>query len=112
MMIFSRGFCIQIAPTVRRTDTIPGLDVEAGHEFLARRGVVAEHAQHPAGDQRHPMLVHAARGHAAMGGLDDDGDALRLHHLVAHVGDLRGHPLLGLLTPDLSVYDSLMLVYS
>ena len=45
---------------------------------------------------RHAALVHAARGHAFVRGLDHHADAARLQHVVDAVGDLRGHLFLHL----------------
>src|SRR6185312_14139747 len=65
-------------------------------ELAARRGVVAEGAEQAARHHRDARLVDAARRHALMRRLDDDGDALGLQHLAQGVGDLRRHLLLDL----------------
>ena len=67
-----------------------------GQEFAARLAVVAEGAQHAAGHHGDVGLVHAARGHALVRRLDDDGDAARLQHFLQRVGDLRRELLLDL----------------
>src|SRR3954464_1525886 len=65
-------------------------------QLLARQRIVAEHAEHAAGDEIGPGLVRAARGHAVMRRLDDDPDTFGPQHIVDRVGDLRGHLLLDL----------------
>src|SRR5690349_22453371 len=77
------------AASVRSVPT-PGAPSEPAqaHELGARRAVVAEHAEHGAGDHGDAGLAHPARGHAAVLGLDDDGDAARQEHVVDGVGDL------------------------
>src|SRR4051812_8335232 len=59
------------------TDAKPASIASPRHsqKFLAGQRVVAKAAQHAAGDEIGVQLVHAARGHAMMRGLDDDADA-------------------------------------
>ena len=48
------------------------------------------------------MGAYAAPGHAAVAGLDDDGDAQRLQIVPYALGDLRGQPLLNLQAPGIA----------
>src|SRR5579859_3699763 len=65
-------------------------------ELAARDLVGAEVAQHGRRHHRNSGLVHAARRHALMRRLDDDGNASRLQNVLDGVGDLRVHFLLHL----------------
>jgi hypothetical protein len=67
-----------------------------GKEFLAKLRVVAEAAEHAAGDQIGVVLVHAACSHAVMRRPYDDADAQRLEHIIDSVGNLRGQLFLDL----------------
>src|SRR5882672_3420763 len=73
-----------------------GRPTDHGQEFAAGLAVVAEGAQHAAGHHGDVGLVHAARGHALVRRLDDDGDATRLQDVLQGVGDLRRELLLDL----------------
>ncbi len=53
--------------------------------------------------RRRARLLDAAAGHAAMAGLDDDGDAKRMEHGLDRVGDLRRHPFLDLQPPGVDL---------
>ena len=75
---------------------VAALDVDEAQELRARAGVGAECAEHFAGDHGHAALVHAARRHALMNGVDDHADAARLEHLVDAGCDLRGELFLHL----------------
>ena len=68
-------------------------------KLLPRRRIVAEAAEHAARHEVGAVLVHAARRHAVVRGLDDDADPLRLEHVVDRVGDLRRQLLLDLQPP-------------
>src|SRR5882724_6173039 len=67
-----------------------------GEKLAPRRRVVEEGAEHGARHHADPRLVDAARRHALMRRLDDDGNALGLQDLAQRVGDLRRHFLLDL----------------
>ena len=60
------------------------------------RGIVAEGAEHLAGDHRHAALVHAAGGHALVAGIDHHRHAGRLQGFLDALGDLRGELFLHL----------------
>ena len=83
MYLASSGRSAPTGPRVR----------SGGHaeEFLAGQRVVAEAAQHAAGDQVGAGLVHAAGSHAMMHRLDDHADALRLEDVIYGIGNLRRH---------------------
>src|SRR6185312_13307293 len=80
----------------RRYSVPEAVDADELQEFHPRARVVAEHAKHLAGDHGHATLVHAARGHALVRGVDDDGDAGRLQVVLDALRDLRGQRLLHL----------------
>ena len=80
------------------------LNIETGHEFLARRRVVAKTSQHSARNKRHPVLMHAPGGHASVGCLYDHGDPLRLQHFLNDVGDLSRQSFLNLKSPGEGVH--------
>ena len=63
-----------------------------------------EVAQHGRGDHGDAGLVHAARGHALMCGLDHDRHALGLQHFLDGVGDLGVHLLLHLQPPGIGFH--------
>src|SRR5262249_24463204 len=67
-----------------------------GEKFLSKLTILAEAAEHAAGDQVGVGLVNAARGHAVMRRLDDDGDTFRPEHVVDRVRDLGRQPFLDL----------------
>src|ERR1019366_7699176 len=64
----SAMFTPSIVPAIDEPHSISGRHAE---EFLAGQGVVAETAQHAAGDQIRAGLVYAAGGHELMRRLDD-----------------------------------------
>jgi hypothetical protein len=66
------------------------------HQLVAEVGIGPEVAEPAFGDHRDSALVDPARGHAAVGRLDDDRDAFGLEHLVDRLRDLVGQPLLKL----------------
>src|SRR5580704_16896784 len=70
--------------------------VDERQELLPGLGLIAKHAQHPAGDKVGATLADAPVDHAMMRGLDHDGDPARFQDLLDRVGDLRGEPLLDL----------------
>jgi hypothetical protein len=72
-------FTPSIVPAIDQPHSISGRHAK---EFLAGQGVVAEAAQHAAGDQVGAGLVYAAGGHAVMRRLDDHANALRLEDIV------------------------------
>ena len=74
----------------------PWLSGRHAEKFLPQLLIVAEAAEHAAGDKVAVRLVHAARGHAVMRRFDDDADTAWLEYVVDRVSDLRGQPLLNL----------------
>lgn len=70
-----------------------------GLELAPEAGIRVEDAQHALGDHARAMHADAARGHAAMLGLDDDGDATRPQPFVDGAGNFVRQPFLYLQTP-------------
>src|SRR3546814_14430881 len=83
-----------------------GMRADDGQELPPRLRIVAEGAQHAAGDHRHAVLADAARGHALVLAFDHDRGTLRLHDLVNRVVDLRFLLLLDLQPPGIGVSDT------
>jgi hypothetical protein len=73
-----------------------GRTADDGKEFLSRRLVLSESAEHVRSDHGHFSLVDAARCHALVLGFDDDRDAVRLEHFIDGICDLSGHLFLDL----------------
>src|SRR6266550_2354496 len=71
-------------------------DLQQLQELHPRARVVAERAEHRAGDRERVLLLHAAHRHAEVRPLADDGDAERIDLLADRLGDLVRHPLLDL----------------
>src|SRR3954471_24951844 len=88
------------AKWVGRAHPIPSerkaLDVETGHELMARSRIVAKTTEHPARHHAGAVLVNPAGRHAAVRGLDDDGDSLGPQNFLDHVRDLGRQALLDL----------------
>src|SRR4051795_3232581 len=66
------------------------------HQLAAQCRIGLEVAEPAFGDHRRLALVDAARAHAAVPRLDDDGNALGLQHRIERARDLDGQPLLEL----------------
>ena len=75
----------------------------ADKKFLAGFGVVAENAEHAARHHGDAGLVDAARRHALVRRFGDDGNAVRLKHLIETGRDLGGHLLLDLQPPRIDL---------
>ena len=67
-----------------------------GQEFVPGLLVVAEGAEHGAGDRLAVLLFHSAHLHAEVARFNDHAHALRADFLGDGVGDLAGHALLNL----------------
>jgi hypothetical protein len=65
-----------------------------GEKLAPSRGIGAKAAEHAARHHTHSRLVHAARGHALVCGVDNDANPAWLQHLLDRVGDLGGQLLL------------------
>src|SRR5262245_58385696 len=88
-----------LAISLARNFPSPGLSAahaDRAQELLAGLRLVAERADHPAGDHTDVVLMYAAGGHAAVGGFDHHGDTLRIQRPIQCAGDLGRHPLLNL----------------
>src|SRR5258708_32126833 len=75
------------------------LGVLAAHEsekFVACLLIVAESAEHSAGDSLRMLLFDAAHLHTQMAGFDDYADTLRSDFFLDGLRDLTGHALLNL----------------
>src|SRR2546430_14827065 len=68
-------------------------------KFIARLLVVAESAEHGAGDGLAMLFLNAAHLHAQMAGFDDYADALRSYFFLDRFRNLAGHALLNLQPP-------------
>src|SRR5437762_1413015 len=68
-------------------------------KFIARLLVVAESAEHGAGDGLAMLFLNAAHLHAQMAGFDDYADALRSDFFLDRFRDLAGHAFLNLQPP-------------
>src|SRR5258706_12646193 len=68
-------------------------------KFFARLLVVAERAEHRAGDGLAVLLLHAPHLHAKMARLDNHAAALRRDFLFDRLRNLAGHTLLNLEPP-------------
>src|SRR5579885_3728109 len=66
----------------RSHKSMSAVDINEPQKLRARPRVVAEGAQHLAGDHRHAALVHAARGHALVRGVDHHTDSTRIEDVV------------------------------
>src|SRR5260364_319938 len=58
------------------------LDADERKEFPARRGIVAESAEHTTGNHLGSRFMHPSRTHTLMRGSENDSDSLRLQHSV------------------------------
>ena len=74
-------------------------------ELHARARVVAEGAEHGAGDGEGVLLLDAAHRHAQVRALADHRHAERIDLLADGLGDLVGHPLLDLQPPREHVHE-------
>ena len=66
---------------------------------LSQRIILLENAGESGSDHGYIGFTDAARGHALMLGIDQNGNALWLQNLLDTVGDLRGQGFLGLQAP-------------
>src|SRR5882724_12178458 len=73
-------------------------------KFFARLLVVAERAEHRAGDGLAVLLLHAAHLHAKMARFDNHADALRRDFLFDRLRNLAGHTLLNLQPPSENIH--------
>jgi hypothetical protein len=82
----------------------PG-EADRGQKLLTRLWLIAKQTEHAARDHGGLRLVDASAGHASMGPLNDNGDAVRLQPRFQGVGNLRCHSFLYLKPLGKSIYD-------
>jgi len=68
--------------------------------------LIAKQGKHAARDHGGLTLVDASAGHASVGPLNDNGDAVRLRLRFQSVGNLRCHFFLNLEPFGKSIYDA------
>ena len=88
--LFLQAAAVLIQQSQRRLPS----DTQAHHEFLTGRRAIAKASKHPARHHSGPVLMDAARGHASVRRLDDDGDPFRPQHLLDDVRYLSSKPFL------------------
>src|SRR3954470_3001564 len=107
-----RRAIVQASSSSRANGTLRRAPANQCQELLARRQMIAEHAEHRGRHHGRVLLLHPAHHHAEVARLDHDRDALRVDRLHDDLRDLLGEPLLELQAARVEIDEPRELAYA